>query len=349
MSTFTKSILVIILIAVISIVFLYPDLYKKQISNHTNINNSSITPSVGISNPLAIQSMRSQSYPGSKITIEQTLPPGNNYNQYLTSYQSQGLKIYALLAVPQGIPPKGGWPVIIFNHGYIPPSQYQTNPSEGQYASYFPVFAQNGYVVFKPDYRGNGNSQGKPEGAYYSPAYTVDDLNAIASIKNYPNVNPNKLGVWGHSMGGNITLRDLVVEPDAIKAAVIWGGVVGSYEDMLHWHDPYYHPSPNEQQSHNQTHQNLQMKYGTPSATSPFWQAIDPTFFLSDITAPIQLDVGSSDEEVPPSFSQNLYNKLKAQGKTVEIYYYLGDNHNISNNFSLAMQRSLDFFNKYLK
>ena len=44
-------------------------------------------------------------------------------------------------------------------------------------------------------------------------------------------------------MGGNITLRDLVTRPNDIKAAVIWGGVVGSYTDLEHWHDPAFHPT----------------------------------------------------------------------------------------------------------
>jgi uncharacterized protein len=38
-----------------------------------------------------------------------------------------------------------------------------------------------------------------------------------------------------------------------------------------------------------------------------------------------------------------------AANKTVELYTYEGDNHNISKNFSTAMQRSVEFFDKYLK
>src|SRR5581483_5342060 len=145
-------------------------------------------------NPLQISEMRKRDYVGSDITIEEQLPDGNNYHQYLTSYKSDGLKIYSLLTIPIGQKPKNGWPVIVFNHGYITPSTYQTVPTVGQYATYYPEFASRGYVVFKPDFRGNGNSEGQPEGAYYSPAYTVDDLNAIASIKKYKDVNPNKIG-----------------------------------------------------------------------------------------------------------------------------------------------------------
>lgn len=76
--------------------------------------------------PLSIEYMRQQTYPGSEITVEQTLPTGANYNQYIASYKSDGLKIYALLTVPQGTKPKNGWPVIIFNHGFIPPDEYRT-------------------------------------------------------------------------------------------------------------------------------------------------------------------------------------------------------------------------------
>src|SRR3989338_4461802 len=54
-------------------------------------------------NPLSIEYMRGQAYPGSGIDIEQTLPSGTNYNKYIASYNSDGLKIYALLTVPQAM------------------------------------------------------------------------------------------------------------------------------------------------------------------------------------------------------------------------------------------------------
>jgi hypothetical protein len=76
--------------------------------------------------PLTIEYLRKKNYPGSAIVIEQELSPGSNYNQYIASYQSEGLKIYALLTVPRGEKPDTGWPVIIFNHGFIQPRVYTT-------------------------------------------------------------------------------------------------------------------------------------------------------------------------------------------------------------------------------
>lgn len=300
-------------------------------------------------NPLSIRAMRNKDYPGSNIVIEEKLSPGSNYQRYVASYKSEGLKIYALLTVPDGTKPDKGWPAIVFNHGYIPPEIYKTTE---RYVAYVDVFARNGYVVFKPDYRGNGSSEGKPEGAYYSPAYTVDDLNAISSIKKYKDVDTNKIGLWGHSMGGNITLRDLVVRPKEIKAAVIWGGVIGSYYDLMNsWRRRVpFRLSSQEASLRANTRQKFIDRYGDPKANPDFWSSIDPTYFSSEIETPLQLHHGTDDEEVPIGFSESLYKNLKDKNKTIEFYTYQGADHDISDpSFNLAMDRSVNFFNKYLK
>ncbi|MDD5147789.1 MAG: alpha/beta fold hydrolase [Candidatus Daviesbacteria bacterium] len=300
-------------------------------------------------NPLQISQMRARSYQGSDLIIEETLAPGENYKQYIVSYKSDGLKIYGLLTVPTGVIPKSGWPVIIFNHGYIPPTQYKTTE---RYVAYVDGFAREGFVVFKPDYRGNGNSEGMSEGAYYSPAYTIDVLNALASVKRYKDVDPEKIGMWGHSMGGNITLRVMVISSD-IKAGVIWAGVVGTYDELLNkWHGIKPTTFSNQEIAGHisSIRQNLILKYGTPSSNPSFWQSIDPRFFLKDISGPLQLHQGLADAEVPFLFSEGLKNDLEKQGKPVEFYTYNGADHNISGpSFNLAMQRSIEFFNKYLK
>src|SRR3989338_345000 len=152
--------------------------------------------------PLSIESLRKGEYPGSDIVIEQTLDPGSNYQRYIASYKSEGLKIYALLTVPNRDPlasPQDDnkkFPVIVFNHGYIPPTQYKTTE---RYIAYTDGFSRNGFIVFKPDYRGHGNSEGKPEGAYGSNAYTIDVLNAVSSVKKYKDADPERIGMWGHS------------------------------------------------------------------------------------------------------------------------------------------------------
>lgn len=326
----------------------------KLFSKETTVSVQSNPPLVQSyeSNPLSIEYMRSQVYPGSEIVIEETLPPGSNYDRFITSYKSDGLKIYALLTVPQGIPPaSAGWPVIIFNHGYIPPEQYQTAE---RYIAYTDAFSRNGYIVFRSDYRGHGNSEGRPEGAYYSPAYTIDVLNAVSSIKKYPTADPNRIGMWGHSMGGTITLRSMVVSKD-IKAGAIWAGVVASYQDLAtNWHHPDGSPRPwvpsqREQAARRPGRQDLINIYGSFETNPQFWQSIAPIYFVKDISGPIELQHGTEDSDVPILFSQKLEEALKKAGKIVEFYTYVGDDHNLSNNLDTALSRSVAFFDKYLK
>jgi fermentation-respiration switch protein FrsA (DUF1100 family) len=304
--------------------------------------------------PMQIDVMRQQTYPGSKITVEQTLSPGANYKRYVVSYLSDGYKVYALMTVPTGKKPAAGWPAIIFNHGFIPPPQYRTTE---RYVAYVDAIARSGYIVFKPDYRGHGNSEGVAEGAYGFPGYTDDVLNSLASVKAYGDVDPNRIGMWGHSMGGQLTLRAMVLSKD-IKAGVIWSGVVAPYPDVFaraNHPGPTRVPLPTEAPPGDigpygrRWRQDLIDKYGTPEQNPDFWASISPNSYLADISGPLQLHASITDEEVPVESSQTLYGEMQAAGRPAELFTYLGDNHNISGHFTTAMQRTVAFFDKYVK
>ncbi len=300
--------------------------------------------------PLTIEAMRRRTYPGSEIVIEETLAPGGNYDRYLASYQSEGLKIYALLTVPQGDRPASGWPVIIFNHGYIPPDQYRTTE---RYVAYVDGFARNGYIVFRPDYRGHGDSEGEPAGAFTEPDYTVDVLNAVSSLERYPEADPVRIGMWGHSMGGTLTLRGMVVTEE-IKAGVIWAGVVASiegvWEERQAWIASHLPPTPTVGPDGTPGPPTEELfAYGSFEENPTFWTSIDPVFHLEDLSGPIQLHHGTGDTSVPVAFSEDLYGRLQAAGQTAELHLYEGDNHNLSNSFGTAMSRSVQFFDQYVK
>lgn len=301
-------------------------------------------------NPLMIQVERAREYPGSQVKIEQTLAPGSNYNRYIASYLSDGLKIYALLTVPRGPKPETGFPVIIFNHGYIQPNLYRTTE---RYVDYVDRIARSGYIVFRSDYRGHGNSEGVARGGYGSPDYTTDVLNAVGTMKKFQDADPNRIGMWGHSMGGYITLRALVIDPE-IKAGSIWGGVVASYPDMMTlWRRPASGSAPSAPPPDSSMRRgwrtDLVAEYGTPQENPDFWASISANSFLAEVSAPIQLHHGMADTSVPPIFSDLLYEQILAVDGNVELYKYPGDNHNISQNFALAMQRTIEFFDKYVK
>jgi dienelactone hydrolase len=294
--------------------------------------------------PLTVDYLRKQSYPGSPLLLEQPLAPGSNYSRAIVSYRSEGLKIYALLTTPVGQRPATGWPVILFNNGYSPPQEYRTTE---RYEAYMDSFARNGYIVLRPDFRGHGDSEGVANGAYGHPDYTIDVLNAVASIQQVANADPNRIGMWGHSMGGYLTLRAMVVTGE-IKAGVIWSGVVASYEDLLHiWSvGAGIGLLPESAQRWGAE---VLAEYGTPKENPRFWNAISSNTYVSDLSGPIQLHHGGGDLVVPPAFSNFLRDDIRAAGGVVEYYTYPGDDHSLTVHFDTAMERSLAFFDAHVK
>jgi dipeptidyl aminopeptidase/acylaminoacyl peptidase len=292
--------------------------------------------------PLQIDAMRAREYPGSDIVIERVLDTGSNYNRYYVSYLSDGLKIYSLMTVPNGQMPPGGWPSVIFNHGYIPPDVYRTTE---RYLSYVDQIASSGYIVFKSDYRGHDRSEGEAGGVYSRDNYSVDVLNAVASVKRWPEADPDRIGMWGHSMGGFITLRSMVVARD-IKAGVIWAGVVAPFPDLFTRWNPGARQTAAAPGSFVYS---LEQEYGSVETNPDFWNSISANAYLRDLNGPVQIHTGTADADVPWQFSEMLYNDMLAANQTAELYTYEGDNHNISNYFTTAMGRTLEFFDRYLK
>jgi dipeptidyl aminopeptidase/acylaminoacyl peptidase len=295
-----------------------------------------------------IRAARLTPYPGSEIVIEETLEPGSNYQRYYAYYYSEGLKIYGLLTVPNEPMPETGYPAIVFNHGYIPPEYYRTT---SRYIAYVDNLAKHGYIVFRIDYRGHDRSEGEASGAYGDPGYLADVLNAVAALKQHPQVDPQRIGMWGHSMGGFLTLRAMTVSPD-IRAGVIWAGVVADYPDLMCcWRSSHFYPTatPDPTPGRSRSWGDWSVLYGSPEENPQFWDSISANAYLSDISGPLQLHHGTGDEDVPYEFSANLYQEMTALGLTVEYYQYEGDSHDLPNFFSLAMMRTLEFYDRYLK
>lgn len=336
---------IIILVAALILLFVGLKIFRQEPEKAETKNQASAELPVASSEktaareeiPMAIESLRQNEYPGGNFAVEQTLPNGTNYRQQIVSYLSENLKIYGLLTIPLAPRPEKGYPAVLFIHGYIPPEQYSTT---GNYPTYQAALARGGFVTFKPDLRGHGNSQGEPVTAHFSEKYVVDTLHALSYLRNHEDVDPDRIGYWGHSNGGEIGLRTAVITPK-IKAGVFWAGVVGSFEDMLETYNekiPFLRDNDHE----------LVQERGLPSENPEFWSQIDPNSYLNDISMPIQLHHGTNDKSVPIELSLRLKEELEKNGKSVEYFEYPGDDHNIGKNSGLAWQRTIAFYKKHL-
>lgn len=281
---------------------------------------------------VTIEGLRSREYKGGQIRITHTILVTEAYTRTYITYPSDGLTISGLMHVPIG---KGPFPVIIMNHGYIPPAQYVTGSDTFRAAD---ILARNGYITISPDFRGYARSD---EGInLFRSGYMIDALNAAASVKSLPYADSKRIGMWGHSMGGGVTTRAMVVSP-LIKAHVLYapvsadvrvrrftGGLSGAGQDDADLSDSYYYWTRQPQLIHD----------------------VSPINFFEHVTAPVQIHIGEIDTTTPPEWAEAIRDELKAQNKYVEYYTYPRQAHAfIGNGWTLFNQRVVAFFNKYVK
>lgn len=294
---------------------------------------------------LTIPYLRDRSY---KSTLGPLQEYANSslYTSYLTYYDSDGLKINGLLTRPAGQMPAGGWPAIVFVHGYIPPLQYKTTQN---YASYVDYLSRNSFVVFKIDLRGHDQSEGESGGGYYSGDYIIDVLNARAALAASDFVHPQKIGLWGHSMSGNVVFRAFAASQD-ITAIVIWAGAVYTYEDFGTYSikdGSYQSPPPNTERARKR--RELFERYGQFNPKSEFWKQVVPTNYLDGIAGAVQINHATNDPVVSIEYSRNLMNILDGTTIPHELYEYTSGGHNLTGStFTQAMSRTAEFFKKNL-
>jgi len=292
--------------------------------------------------PLSIPSLSNRNYEGGAINTEEQLNSSDLFSSFIISYPSDGLKIYALLNIPNDKKPKNGFPVLIINHGYINPKNYSTVNS---YKTITDYFSSNGFLVIKPDYRGNANSKIDNKDLMRF-AYPIDVMNLITSIKNIQEADRKNIYLWGHSMGGEVTLKVLEIIGKneqlntKIKAAVLWAPVT----DPLKWFSKKHLPTLVESHITPYPYTKTFQILGTPDQNPLLWQSLSPLSYLSEIKIPLQINHGKEDETVPYEWSIELYNKLKSLDKNVQLNSYPNSNHNLSPLWNEASENSLKFF-----
>lgn len=295
--------------------------------------------------PLSIPSLAHRDYEKGEVKIEKKAETNKSFTSYIASYSSDGLSVYTLLNIPNAPAPANGFPVVIVNHGYINPASYDTISSYKNITDYF---SQNGYLVLKPDYRGNGNSE-IDDMALMRFAYPIDVMNLISSIPSIEVANSNSIYLWGHSMGGEVTLEVLEIiggNPDlskSIKAAVLWATVT----DPLKWFSKQNLPRLAEAVvtpfPYSKTFQIL----GRPEENPKFWESISPLSYLGNIKTPVQIVHGTNDKTVPYQWSIELFNDLKSLGKNTKLNLYDNANHNLNPKWGEASSDSLMFFKSF--
>lgn len=280
---------------------------------------------------MTIEGLRQRDYSGGgEIERVEKLETTDAFTRYLIRYPSDGLMIGGFMNVPLG---EGPFPVIIVNHGYMPPRRYETLTYTTKYAD---ALARAGYLVLHPNFRNHVGSDSGPNP--FRVGYAIDVLNLIELAKALPEAQPDAIGLWGHSMGGGINLRVLTIN-DQVKAAVVYGSMSADEADNYHAIMRWSGGAAGRDGS-----------LPAPPGDDDLYARVSPINALNYITAPVAIHHGERDEQVPFEWSVRLRDALAAAGKPVEFYAYPEQAHNFSGEgYDLLLDRSIAFFDTHLK
>ena len=308
--------------------------------------------------PISIEGLRNRTYKAD-FNFEKNVHGAELYNSSLYSFYSDSLKIYTLVNTPKIEIPVKGFPVLIFGHGFHPePKRYGVSNETGQYwrpGDYYrgipEAYAENGFLVLTPDYRGHNISDGfKFTKTSYlaSSYYAIDILYLIDALKSLENVNLNNIYFMGHSMGGDVGLK-MLLATNKIKAASIWAGISSTiWEQAIHygkWSDE------NEDVINTKSMRRYTSSLDSVVNKLGYVYDIDsgdPINFIQDLSTPLIIHHATNDTSVPYQWSESLAAKLFANNNEFEFYSYDSENHLLKNmNLDKAIVRDIVFFNKY--
>lgn len=302
-----------------------------------------------------IDGLRKHDYQSGDIHIRSTLDENDKYTSYLIDYPSDGLTITGVMQIPAG---EGPFPVILMNHGFFSRSVYSSGDGTDRAAAYL---AEHGYITIASDYRSWGASD-IGESFFYS-GLVIDVINLLNAVPSIKQADPERIGMWGHSMGGGVTMKALTIDP-RVKAAVLYSPVSADFVDVINrWGMGCFGDIAqgelivgcnSSDVIPNELPQNLQDAYRFAALDADTLKEVSPYYHLDVVSAPIQIHYGTEDGKVisgtPPQWSVKLTQGLRDAGKEVEMYQYEGEGHSfIGQPWFDFMGRVLRFFDKHVK
>lgn len=278
-----------------------------------------------------------EKYPAkpSAITKEKVLTDDPKYTSYLVSFKSDGKKVTGMLNMPKGSPStSSGFPVIVMFRGYVDPTVYQTGVGTQRAGE---VFAQNGLITFAPDFFGYGGSDKQSENVFEErfQTYTVA-LDALATAKTIENADSAKLGIWGHSNGGQIVLTVLEATQKEYPT-VLWAPVTKPF--------PYSVLYYTDESSDRGKFLRKELAKFEQDYNADLYAITD---YVDRIKAPIEFHQGSVDDAVPQKWSDEFNKKLEEAEVDVTYYTYPGSDHNLTPGWNTVVQRDIEFFKSKL-
>ena len=269
--------------------------------------------------PFAIEALRARDYRAGDIRLHRTLNQRPSYTTYAITYRSDDLLLTGVATIPKSAGPH---PVVVLNHGFMLPVQYDSGDGTRAMAA---ELSPRGFITLASDYRGHGGSEDDTRlnsGARLE--FAIDVLNLVASIPSLPDAQHERVGMWGHSLGCDLALR--AAEVDArVQPVGMWAPLSAWAENLV----DYY-------------------RLPTLSSSKDLRHALSPGNFLNYLVGPVTIHQGAADLAVKPRWAARLHEALNEAGVESELTIHPGVGHYLTLNARRAVTATADFFEREL-
>lgn len=240
-----------------------------------------------------------------------------------------GVTLHYWLMKPRNLDPSKKYPAVILVYGG-PLSQQVGDQWSLGFSQYL---ARNGYIVFCLDNRGSANRGKAFEDVLYRKFGDIevqDQLRGLEFLKSVSFVDPSRIGVYGWSYGGYMTLQLLSKAPGAFAA-----GFSGAPVTDWRLYDTHY----------------TERYLGNPKEEPEAYERSSVFPFSEKLRADLLLIHGMADDNVFFDHSVRLMAELEKRGKLFELMTYPGQRHGIyGKEESIHSWKTVfDFFERKLK
>jgi dipeptidyl aminopeptidase/acylaminoacyl peptidase len=255
--------------------------------------------------------------------------------EIVTWKSSDGTPVEGILLEPVGYQAGKRYPLLVEAHGG--PTGATTAAFKANWASPGQVWAGQGWAVLYPNPRGSTNYGEKFTRANimdWGGGDYRDIMSGVDEMVKRGLADSTKLAFEGWSYGGYMTAW-VVSQTSRFKAARMGAGLsdlqsMYGTTDIPGYIGTFFSGIPTQK-------------------TLDFYRARSAITFVDNVTTPLLIQQGGSDQRVPTGQSMEFYRALKDRGKTVELVFYPREGHGLAEYYHQLdkMQREYDWITKY--
>lgn len=242
--------------------------------------------------------------------------------QFASFRTADGWDIPNYLLVPPDAAEREPAPALVYVHGGGMRQMRDGFPPLKAYAFFYAVslwLAELGVVSLLVNYRG-GIGYGKrfEQGNYggLATAECADVVEAGDFLRTLPYVDPARVGVWGISYGGWLTLASLFKTPGSFALGINVAGIY-DFDQWMAWARTAYRP----------TWDHFIGRAGFPETSPEVWHNASPRHWIRHLQDPLINLHGTADRAVPFDQLDLLVQDCVAHGKDHTTHYYPGESH----------------------